>query len=451
MFTIPPDFLMNDPLVDTKTKNNDQLSQMWASVPKQPHEQDDKFNWIDNIFSKASSMGISTAYYRMAPRGSDKEHEYLIFSTDAKAIKALSDGHYKAFPVWLERQKFQDTGIVLLDKVVIDITDIDRHNYFAKNSYIMRYVQNMAIVKCAFENEGYPVPDHVSRYVVSSIWELDQMRAGANVPKNLRERYDKVYKEAVADYAQSYANKYKLEDIPHNAKHEVKETYFRDNHIPTTWDVVDEGLWNFIQKELKDGKYPDFIFYKPEKAYLKTKNLAKEFAKIAKGKGDPENQNFWSKDVGKTKYHICFPTVQQHMFYNMMNEYNTRTLETKVSIDELTKSSPAPLQTMYIHSYDMSNWNRLCRAGNVAWALNDGTYGECKITPDSTLEEIPILYRAEDKRTVAFIVDRLSREMRDYVPMSSVSQSERTDRILGKLQQRKNIEKNKKQNVDVDL
>lgn len=450
MFTIPPGFLKNDPpKIETK---DEQLSQMMASVPKPPFKQDEKFSWIDNIFSKSQKMGISCAYYRVAPRGSDTEREYLIFSTDHRAMKALTSNQFKDFPIWLKRQKFQDRGTVLLDKVVIDITDINHENYFAQNSYIMRYIQNMAIVKTAFENEGYPVPDHVSDYVVSSIWELDQMRANAGVPKALKERYNKTYKEAVADYAHSYATKYRLESIPHDGSHQVKETYFKENHIPVSWDVVDVRFWNFMQSELAAGKYPDFVYYKDEKPFLKTKNLAKEFMKLTKGK-NTEGQNFWEKDVGKTKYHICYPTSHETMFCNMRNDYNTRMYENKVSTDELERSSNQPLQTIHVHLYDINNWNKLCRAGNMVWAINDGSYGDVKINTESTLEKIPVLYRAEDKNTVSLIVDRLAREMRDYVPMSAVTRSERTDRALQSIQRagQKIEAKNKKQDIDVDM
>lgn len=435
--------------------NVPQLSQMWYSVPKQENISE-KHSWIKDMFDKAGAMGISSAYHVEKPIGSDKEREYVIFSTDMNMLKELVEGRYKGFPEWLERQKYQDTGIVLLDKLVIDVTDIDRHNYFSKNSYIMRYVQNMAIVKRAFENEGYPVPDHVSRYVVSSIWELDQMRSNSSVPKNLRERYEQTYKEAVADYAQSYADKYKLEVLPHRGKHEVKENYFKDNHIPVTWDVVDENFWKFIQQELKNGKYPDFIYFKPDKAFLKTKNLAKEFEKLTKGKF--EDQNFWAKDTGKTKYHICFPTAQQDMFYNMMNAYNTRTFETKVPLSELKQKSNQPLQLIYVHFYDMTNWNNLCRACGLNWALNDGTYGDCEIAPDSALEELPILYRAEDALDISHIVNRLSKEMREYVPMSDVSDKERTDRALkaiqeasAKIEAREAKQKQSKRKWDLDI
>lgn len=453
MFTVPPGFLKNDP-PQTETKDN-QLSQMMASVPKPPFQQDEKFSWIDNIFSKAHDMAISCAYYRVAPRGSEKEHEYLIFSTDHRAMKALTSNQFKDFPNWLKRQKFQDRGIVLLDKVVIDITDINHENYFAQNSYIMRYIQNMAIVKTAFENEGYPVPDHVSDYVVSSIWELDQMRANPGVPSGLKERYNKTYKEAVADYAHSYATKYKLESIPRDKNHLTKEIYFKENHIPVSWDAVDERFWNFMQSEFAAGKYPDFVCYKDEKPFIKTKNLAKEFAKLTKGKNtEGQGQNFWEKDTGKTKYYICYPAVHSHemMFCNMRNDYNTRMYE-KASIDELERSSNRPLQTIHVHLFDMNNWNKLCRAGNVAWAINDGSYGDVKITTESTLEKIPVLYRAEDKDTVALIVDRLSREMRDYVPMSDVSRSGLADRKLMGIQRagQKIEAKNKKQDIDVDL
>jgi len=457
MFDLPPDRVRRAAQAAQEVEvaraangENTQLSKMWASLPK-TQGVDGKEEWIKNVLNKAGDMDISCVFHHEKPLGSDKEHEYLVFSTNRNDIQQLTNGNYKNFPVWLKRQNEQDTGIVLLDKLVIDVTDIDRQNYFAKNSYIMRYVQNMAIVKTAFENEGYPIPDHVSRYVVSSIWELDQMRANPGVPQNLRERYAKTYREAVADYAQSYANKYKLEIVPHKGKHEVKETYFRDNHIPVVWDVVGEKFWNFIQKELKAGKYPEFIYYKPDNAFLKTKNLAKEFERLTKGRLSAD-QNFWSKDTGKTKYHISYPLSQEAMFCNMRNDYNTLTLESKVPMKQLIDSSPYPLQTIYIPSYDMSNWNNLCRAGNIAWSVNDGTYGDCPITSVSTMEEIPVLHQAKDEQMVAYIVDRLSREMRDYVPISSVSEKEKTDKTLLAIHKvNKQIEaKNRSQNNDID-
>lgn len=144
------------------------LSQMWYSVPKIPY-MNEKQSWVDDLLKKSAAMGITGGYYTETPIGSKKPREYLYFSTNFKLAKDLAKNGFKDFPEWLEWQKHQDTGIVLLDRVVIDITDIDEHNYCAKNSYIIRYVQNMAVVKTAFENEGYPLPDHVSPYVVSSI------------------------------------------------------------------------------------------------------------------------------------------------------------------------------------------------------------------------------------------------------------------------------------------
>ena len=451
-YGIPPEKLIPTQPVTYPSSEHPQLKAMMKDVPDTADTP--VHSWVNNVVKKAGALGVSAAYWQEKPLGSEKTHEYLVFSTDAKAMKSLVEGRYKDFPEWLERQKFQMGGIVLLDKVVIDITDIDRHNYFSKNSYIMRYVQNMAIAKTAFEYEGYPVPDHVSKYVVSSIWELDQMRGNKGLSKVMKERYDKTYKAAVADYAQSYATKYQLKVLPREGQHRVKEDYFRDNHVAVMWDVVNEEFWQFIQAELRAGKYPDFIYYKADEPFLKTKNLAKEYDKVTKGK--LFGLNFWSKDKGNTKYHFCFPLAQEDMFYSMLNDFNTRIFDTKVSIEELQKSSQYPLQTIYLHSYDMSNWHTLCApsACNMKWAVNNGSYGECKITSKSAFKEIPVLYRVEDKDSVNYIVNRLAREMRDYVPMSDATLSERTNRGLESIhkaaQQIEARERSKNKNNDMD-
>lgn len=450
-YGIPPEWLIN-PVAKAE---EGELSNMWSSVPK-INGLSEKMSWVKAVQNKAQGMNIACRYHKETVPGDDKEHEYLVFSTDANMIASLEKMGYKQFPTWLKRQREQEPGIVLLDKLVIDITDIDRHNYFAKNSYIMRYVQNMAIVKMAFENEGYPVPDHVSNYVVSCIWECDQMRSHPDVPRDLKERYENVYKVTVANFAQSYATKYTLDTLPKNRDHHVKETYFRDNHIPVIWDVIDERCYQYLQQELKAGKYPEFIFYRTSNPFLKFKNLAKEYDKIAKHKDVSSlGPNFWEKDIGSKQFHICFPLSQQDMYYNMLNEYNTRNLKSRVSLDELKKSSKYPLELTYLHLYDMPNWDVLCSTG-VPWALNDGTYGQCNpITPKSTSLEIPVLYRYEDMHRVEHFINRLTREMRDYVPMSDKSRQEArnpkpTNATLSRLMARKE-KRQKSQDVSLDL
>lgn len=416
MYELPPDLQNND------------LNQMWSSVPfNDSFHPSRKQDWLINIIAKAQKLDIAAAYHKTTPPGSDNEHEYLLLSTDKLLMNNLKRHNFNKFDRWLDRQKFQDRGTVLLDKVVIDVTDIDKHNYFSKNSYIMRYIQNMSIVNTAFRLEKLPVPDHVSTYVVSSIWELDQMRSNSDVEPHLRNEYEKIYKNAVAEWSQMYAKKYNLEEVPHESSHQVKEDYFKKNHIPITWDVVNTQFFKFIKAELKADKYPDFIFYKSFSPYIKIKNLAKKFDKIVKDK-DYTGPNFWANDTGVEKYYICYPTSQRAMFYNMRNDFNTRMYETKIPLETLAKSSQHNLQLLTLHQFDFENWNRLCKANNVSWSLNDGSYGEYTFTPSSTLEELPVLYRVEDKKIVNGIVDLLSREMRNYMPLSDMTRNEKLDK-----------------------
>lgn len=412
-----------------KEKHDNQLSEMWKNTPRITGL-NEKGEYVNDVINKSKTLGIPMTVITYKPLGFDKPKEYLVASTDVDTLNKMLSNVNKEFPEWLERQKFNARGEILLDKVIFDITDINKDNFFAKNSYIMRYVQNMAIAKTAFENEKLPVPDHISGYAVTSIWELDHMRANKDVSPDLQKRYNEIYKKAVATYAQEFANKFKLELLPHNNKHQVKESYFKENHISITWDVVNDKFYDFMQKELKAGKYPDFVFYKADNAYIKIKNLAKEFEKITKGNSN--SPNFWANDKGTEKFYICYPTACEKDFSTMLNDFNTRMLPSRTTIPELIGSvrndmyKDHPLDQIYIHIDDLDNWDSLCRANNVAnggikWAINDGSYGDIKFDSQSSLEMIPILYKTEDMDYINAFVNRLSREMRDYVPMSDKS------------------------------
>lgn len=414
MYELPPSLQNND------------LNQMWSSVPvKDKFNPNRKQDWIMNIVSKAQEFGLGAAYHITTPPGSDKTHEYILLTTNKLLLQNLQRYNFNKFDRWLDRQKYQDRGTVILDKVVIDVTDINAQNYFSKNFYVMKYIQDMAIVKTAFDIEKLPIPDHVSSYVVNSIWELDNMRSHPDVDPYLRKRYDNIYKQSIADWSQMYARKYNdtLEQIPHQKSHKVKEDYFKKNHIPVTWDVVESRFYKFMKSEFKAGKYPDFVFYKPFSHHIKLPNLAKKFDEIVKN-SDYDGPNFWENDIGIKKYYIGYPTAQRPMFYNMMNDYNTRMYETKLPLEALAKSSQYNLQLLTLHMLELDNWNRLCEANNISWSLNDGSYAEYTFSPSSVLEEIPILYRVEDKQLVNGIVDLLSREMRDHMPLSDVTLNE---------------------------
>lgn len=427
MFDIPPENYIKA----VERRENTQLSIMYQTVP-QLESLGQKNSWIKSLCNYADKLGINALSYSTKPQGSDKLHNYLLIGADAEPFKELIAGNYKDFPKWEEWNTHQHSSNILMNKKIIDITDIDRRNYFAKNSYICRYMQDIAIVKTAFENEGYPLPDFVMSSTVHSIWELDQMRSNTALDARLRERYDKVYKDAVADYAQYYSKKTKevLTTLPGRGKHVVKEDYFKDNNITLRWEVVTGDFLDYMKTQLQSGRFPEFIYIKPD-MYKKTKNLAEKFEKLGKN-----GINFWAEDTGETQYHFGFPLSQKHIYATLVNEWQTRQHKSRISIEELKSLETIgnPLELIFVNNGDLHNWNSLCSANNVKWAINDGSYGGCTFD-GATSTQIPILYQAKDMEMVGRIVARLTGEIREYLPMSDMSKNEKTMRTLTKIKE----------------
>lgn len=423
MYALPPSCV-------SSIGEDTQLEIMMNAQSADPEQM--KLSWLSAIDTYAKQQNISFNPARITENGQEKL--YVFLSCNPESIDQLVSNDYKDFDKWRDWNKHRDRGVILLDKVAIDVSSLDRQSFFALNSYVCQYIQHMSIAKTAFENEGYPLPDHVAIAATRSIWELDQMRANEEVPKHLRARYEETYHQAVADYAQRYTTKYKenLIQLPNNGQHCVSENYFKENFIECTWESVTADQMKFIKEQLQAGRYPELIYFKEDKAYFKKSNLAAIFEKkTAKMSKEQKGPNFWKNDTGETRYRICYPTSQAYAFGQLFNEYNARNME-HATTAELTQKTSAPLQLLYVHSHDLQNWNSLAKANGVEWALDDGSVGKFDFTTENIMEKVPILYRAEDMKMVGLIVKRLSNEAQMYTPISKLSQIERDQRLFSK-------------------
>lgn len=366
----------------------------------------------------ATNLGLPSYIVNYCPLGAEQSRTYFVFSTDLALVNSIRNGNEEAFKQVLDHQKENDNGVILLDSVAYDISDLTEKEVFATHQRISYHMQYAAVCKMAFESCGYPVPRMVSLYTARSIYELDQMRSSKDVPLNLRDRYDDTYHRAMAEYSVMY-NSDKVDKFDRIPKQRVNKEYFEKNHIPITWEVVWDSSWKDMKRELH--KHPDFIYYKAPTAHITLKNLNKRFERIVKGSSN-NYPNFWKDDTGGRQYLIAFPTSRQGDYYSMLNESNYKDYD-REPLEKFLKENHS-IETIYVNSYDMSNWNSLCKANGVVWALNDGSYGEEKITGASTSKRIPILYRSEDKGKVQGIVNRLVREMQEYIPVSDKMREE---------------------------
>lgn len=426
MFDLPvekiKDYIVN--------QENEQLNKMWKDTPHIDNVSK-KTEWYNDIVQNAKKQDIYVGLYQERNKQTRKLKEYLLLCSNQKSLKDLKDNNYKDFPEWQKWNIHQDTGIILTDKVVIDITDINRHNYLAQNTYIMDYINRMGIVKNAFLNNGYDLPDHVTTSVTSSLWELDNMRASKDISYELSKTYNRNYKNAIANYAQMYSTKFKetLTKLPGKNGHYVDENYFKKNHITVCYNTVNKYFWNYMKKQFREGRYPDFICWKPNKSYLKTNNLSEMYDKFidkCEKNGWEKIPNFWENDTGKEKYYIAFPLFQQHMFYSMMNEYNTQELKSKVPLEQLLpyNKEETPLQYIEILSRNYEEWDAYCKECNVEWALDDGSISGKEIDGINT----PIVYKSEDIETVNQIVNAIAKSDREYMPLTNMTEQEMDNR-----------------------
>lgn len=410
MFDIPPQRVR----AINRDVESKQLQTMTAHLPHIENEKSTIFSdWICAMGAEASKMDIYTTYNSIENRDGSFTG-YFITSTNKEIIDELNKTNFADFDNILDKAKNQDRGIIQLDTAIFKVSDMDRENFFAKNSEIMRYIQHQSVAAQAFLNAGYKIPEYIHETSVESIWELDHMRASPAISEYQRKEYQEIYDKAIKTYDKMYNKTFsKVFDLP--KKHRVRESYFKKNHIPVNYGNMNPEFYDYMKTELKKGRFPDFKYHKEATPFIQTKNLSKKFKKL--GINGPD---FWEKDTGTTMFYITYPQSQQDIYYTLLNEFNTRYLESRISLEEIKKEAcyERPLQTIYIHQYDLANWNRLCSANNIKWAVDDGSVCKKNLTPENGLEKIPVCYGFKDLETVGRIVDRLQMEIRTYNPVS---------------------------------
>ena len=385
-------------------KGDDQFKIMLQNIPEKyefnfPVEESRR--WGEVLTKRAHDLGLEATLHKYRPIGAEEDHIYLVMSAKNQVSK-LEKESFAGFPNWLKYNLHErERERILLDQVVIDLSNVSRRTYFSLNSYINRYMMFMSVVKNAFDNRGYFVPEWVSRSTAVSLYELDHSRSNDAISDSLKAKYEKTYEKAIAEYAQYYARKDipNLHDLPHRGAHEVKEEYFKKNNIAVRNTDVDEALWKYIKMQLDNGRFQDFLYCKEKRPY----------------------QTIRESDGRKQAYfRISFPMSQQSYFYAMVNEFNTRDFPNRRDIETLLKynESRKPLEVIYLNQNDLANWASLTDYNKVMWALADGRYGDIALEPKNACEEIPVLYRAQDMEMVGKIVARLAREIREYNPLS---------------------------------
>lgn len=402
---------VQDPLEGT------QLADMMASVPRF-NDLNLADSYVTLLMKSAQELGIAVAAVKAPDAITGEQKTYLALSVSPDEINTLKGDYTNELPKWIDYQKHRDTGIVLLNKTIFDVTDVNAQNYMSINSVIMRYIQDMSISKMCFTVEGYKMPDHIMHSAVISMWELDHMRADDRLPASTKTDYERIYKEAVKTYADEKGEFSGFSTRSRN--HKVDRDYFKDNFIPVVWESVSEPYYNFMKQQFKAGKYPDFIYYKEFVPYLKIKNIAKKAEKL-----NAPGKEYFEKDTGRKEWRICYPASQDGMFRSMQNAFNMQFYDNVIPIQELETQSNGKLKTLYLNSIDVANFDRLCKANrDIHWAVNDGTYGNFKMSYESADERIPVLYRQEDEDMINAIVDRLTNEIRDYKPCTPTLMSQ---------------------------
>ncbi len=379
-----------------------QFAGMTATIPE-VRVGDFTENYAHEIIQRANQNGIYGQ--KVDYRGADgMVFHYVVLSADRASLDKPD-----MIETALKRDKENDRGTVCLDYKVIKLDGITKENYFSRHYETIKAIQRMGVVKTAFEEYGYPLPNHVSTQTATSIWELNAMRNKPGLTERQRETYSDTYKRAVAEYNQMY-NKSRFRDLSHGVYHKqrVSERYFKTNNIAVSYCMVTDDFMRFAKNEIR--KYPEFVYYKSIFP-----------CEVEKGDGKPGQDNpvaeFFDNEKDVKKYHFAYPTSMLDVITNIKNAYTVRNLKGFSKIGELTGKSNYQLQTVYVPIQEMENIVSLCRANNVVFALNDGSYGNQQMGYEQSLEAIPVLYRFEDREMMGAIINRLSKEEMEYNPM----------------------------------
>ena len=294
---------------------------------------------------------------------------------------------------------------------IVHLNDLSESTVFLKHQAMCKAIQDMAIVVNAFYEYGYNLPKQVHEQTVENFYDYNQKRNDASIPQSLRESYDKIMAKAVTDAYQFYSKQEALSSLSLRQKdcNRVSADYFIKNHIKTIYESIDRDFLDFIVEKMR--LHPEFKYYRESAPDIKLRDISKISARFYSVLGNPlENK------TAIERYNIGFPSSCEALYYGWMVEYNTRGYDKKKPIEELNKRSSG-LLSVYITQNDMYNFNSLCRANNIDFAINTGKFKD--LTQD-TVRNLMVLYRMEDREIVTAILDRLGRERRGYIPVNSV-------------------------------
>ena len=400
MYNLPPQTTLK--LI--RTVENNQIKEM---------SQTDYSSWKNEIIKKIRALGLYACTYDCTDKDGQTK-TYLCMSAKKTEYENLVSSNFKVFNEWLPNETKRDSCIVNLNKVLIDISEPDvfnKVNFFNKNNFIMRYAQNMSVCKHSFEYVNAEIPDYTTSAACHSLWELNQMRNSVKVPNSSRAQYDEIYKKAAEQYSKNF-KKFSLKaKIKEKLNiHKVNSRYFVENFLPVENVSVTGDQLKFLRKSLKSPEYKNFKYHVDFLPYNKLKDLSKK-------SHNPE-------DVEVKEYHMTYPTHQKWIFKNIMNDYRTERYKTRTTINNLLNMvnemyKSRPLQLIVVDGRDLDNWNSLCEANGIEWALEDGSYfGKSYVSENATT--YPILYRTDDIPTVNKIVARLTQERSEYNPMKQV-------------------------------
>ena len=316
---------------------------------------------------------------------------------------AVLDDKEKMFAV-VDRLRTKADDKIYLDYNLLDITDVDRSNWFYFNEEAVRLVQYQAITKAAFYSCNYPdLPQWMFVSSIEHLRELDKLR-NMDVGAELKERWIEEYKTFVDNAYDLYAR-----EVQKPRKQRVSARMFTKGNTITMCESVSDGAWKYMRKKLK--KYPQFTYHKDILPYKRSADYSR-FNKMFTRMGE---ENPWAGEEQKKYYHIMFPYGCQSIYYNLINEYVCKDLTKLVSAAELELNTKEPLQLNYVMQCDLKYLDQMCAEHGVRYALDHGRYSP--ITYKS-VGQVPLLFRAEDAQIVAGIMQSMASVSREAVAVS---------------------------------
>lgn len=103
-----------------------------------------------------------------------KDHYYYVTSPEAKQLQKLKK-HLELMDDIINKSIEKGVNEVKLDSMAFDLTQLNQENYFNMNQAICRHMQYSSVARNSFYEFGYDLPESMSKYMIESIWELDQM------------------------------------------------------------------------------------------------------------------------------------------------------------------------------------------------------------------------------------------------------------------------------------